>query len=67
MDPIDWTLFDKFKEPECECECGAVFRSYAKHVRVDNVFVGVTQKPCPSCGKTHDHLRRVSYDPEIMR
>ena len=46
---IDWAPFDKDTENECECMCGAVFRSHSKFVAADGI---VSRKPCPACG-TH--------------
>ena len=60
---IDWSVFDKFSESTCACNCGAEFRSHAKSV-FDPAARIVSRKPCPSCGR-NDDLRRVASDTEV--
>lgn len=61
---IDWTVSHRYSEYEIECVCGRVYRSHSKHVMHEGRLVGVTEKPCPDCGKTSDHIRRASSGPE---
>lgn len=62
MQEIDWSTFDDLPESECECRCGAIFRSHTKGIYRDRVLA-ISRKPCPSCGR-NNNLRRVSSDPE---
>jgi hypothetical protein len=63
---VDWTPHYKYSKSTITCECGAVYRSYSKHVlTTDKRFVGVTETPCPNCGKEFDHIRKAENDPEV--
>ncbi len=62
---VDWSVFDKYPEDECECWCGAVFRSHAKCVSTSSGLILVARKVCPSCSH-RESLRRISSDPETM-
>ena len=64
---IDWQALRKYGESTVECRCGAVYRSLNKSVIVAGQLVIATEKPCPHCGLDHDHVRRVSGDPEEWR
>jgi len=63
MSDVNWTEFDQFPEDTCDCRCGKTYRSHVKAVMKEKLTL-VSRKPCPNCGKTEDHLRRVSSDPE---
>lgn len=63
---VDWSKFDQYPEDTITCQCGAVYRSHAKGKIEVDAFVLYTRKPCPGCGKTSDHVRRVSSDPELV-
>ena len=61
MVDIDWSGFN-WPEDECECCCGALFRSHTKWVTNRGV---VSRKPCPACGRD-DNYRRVTSEPELV-
>lgn len=61
---IDWSAHDKYERATITCECGTVYLSHCKHVNHEGRFVGVTQTPCPSCGKDVGHIRRAEHPPE---
>ena len=60
---INWSERDG-PEDECECFCGHTFYSYAKTIYTNEGTYTVTQVPCPQCGSTENHLRRISTPPE---
>lgn len=66
MNPIDWTIFDKYPENTVECRCGAVYCSHTKAVVDDDGQLCLcSRKSCPSCGSTTD-LWRAQSDGEEM-
>lgn len=58
---IDWSVFDTYPESNCECNCGATFRSHAKFVM--SPAHTEARKPCPLCGQT-DNVRTARSDVE---
>lgn len=64
MKTIDWKIFDKFPESECECTCGSIYHSHAKMVMVDDKLILYSRVPCPGCRETSNHLRAVRGKPE---
>ena len=60
---IDWGPLLKYRAPEVECRCGAIFRRHAKGASVDGEFVVFLRNPCPVC-EAATNPRRVSHDPE---
>lgn len=62
---IDWSVFDKWPESECECRCEEFFQSHAKCAFLTEAFMLQSRKPCPGCGRS-DNLRTVRSEPETM-
>lgn len=66
MNPkIDWSIFDNMAEGICHCRCGTVYNSHTKIVNTTEGLILFSQKPCPKCGKTENHLCRVCSPPEL--
>jgi len=61
---VNWSAHDQYPENEIECTCGMIYQSHSKHVNHEGKLVGVTRKPCPACGKDHDHIRAARSTPE---
>jgi hypothetical protein len=61
---VDWAALT-LPEFEIECKCGAIYRSIGKAIRYQGRIATITQKPCPNCHKTFDHVRRMKSSPEI--
>lgn len=62
---IDWSIFDNMAENICYCRCGIIYSSHIKIIRIDEDLALFSQKACPKCGKTKNHLRRVCSPPEL--
>lgn len=61
---IDWTPLLKYSENTIECACGTIYRSHSKGMAYHESITIVTRKPCPSCGRDHDHVRACRSDVE---
>lgn len=65
-DGVDWTPFKQWSLSTNYCRCGAVYHAYYKVRRLENKgYVGVTDRPCPACGR-YDNVRRSSTEPEAF-
>lgn len=63
--PVDWSRFTGPVSTTCYCRCGVAYRSHCKTVKHNEVWLLVTQRSCPGCGRVDD-CRRASSDPETF-
>lgn len=58
-----WNELREHRESNCDCRCGATFRSLAQVDYEADPVKFVSERPCPQCGRTDD-LRAIRSDPE---
>lgn len=61
---VDWTKFEGFQRPLVTCACGTAYVTHCKHVLVGSRVDGVTERPCPGCGREFGHVHKAEHPPE---